>query len=149
MSQLLEKLQNILTEKNKIKASDLPNNVNVFGIQGQILRQTSLGSAIDEIKEVETQMGSTQNIVIDDYIRAIATNINSERMIIEKGTSSEIDIKTSLIAEIAGITPEKIIAGNTILGIHGSASADIPFEDEEQYAEAITICNEILGVVEE
>ncbi len=70
-------------------------------------------------------------------------------MVLSKNAWLRLSVPKSSIANSIGLTSEKIVKGNTILDVEGTGETNIPFEDETEYAECLSLANSILGITDE
>ena len=67
-------------------------------------------------------------------------------MVLSKNAWVRLSVPKSSIADAIGLSPEKIMEGECILGIDGIGNSDIPFDQEAEYAECLALTNQILNI---
>lgn len=97
---------------------------------------------------LKTKNANSSIVINDNESKVYYTNAPIETQLVNPGTTVNVGATFDNLAASIGLTADRIIEGNTILGIQGVAKVDIPFEDELEYAECLAISNQILGVIE-
>lgn len=105
MNKLITKLQEILTEKGKLKATDIVKGNTIFGING----------SLDEIKE--NAMISGGKFSKNSPYHAVIINDSKDNLVRKNGS---IQLSDEEISSHIGLTADKIKSGNTILGLEGT-----------------------------
>ncbi len=166
MSRLKENLQAIAAEKEKIKSEDLVKGDSIFGITGQLedcrnsVQETddniNNGSRLVYVSTTNPKVIQNWNkskIMLRGLMNKITKMENNESIDIEKCAIDKTAIISSEIpqtelANVIELTAEKLVKGNTVLGIEGTGETNIPFEEEPEYDECLEIANSILGIVD-
>lgn len=73
------------------------------------------------------------------------STINSTKQTLDRNLNMEFNGEYSDVANAVGLTPEKLVKGNTILGVEGTAEVG-PITQEE-YEECLLLSQQILGLV--
>ena len=105
MNKLITKLQEILTEKGKLKATDIVKGNTIFGINGDL----------EEIKE-NTMLSGGKFSTNSPYHAVIISNTR-DKLVRKNGS---IQLSDEEISSHIGLTADKIKSGNTILGLEGT-----------------------------
>lgn len=141
MSELRETLINITEEKNaKIIPSNIKEGVQIFDVVGEYkgldtsdgtitasdIAEGKVGYSNGEkiIGTVETIVGTTEHQgqdiqVIDNAITGKYTFTDS--MLFKENASHSLSLPQTQIVEVIGLTGNKIVKGNTVLGVEGEA----------------------------
>ena len=167
MSDLKTNLEAILQEKqDKIIPANIKKDVQIFDItgiyegldtsdadaipldivaprtayvNGQKITGTLQG--VDEFAPIGIA-GDADNITletIDETINVVAAEYTktSEPTLLNGNCKIIAFMKQSSVATVAGLTPEKIVSGNTILGVEGTATTGIDTSDANAIADDI------------
>lgn len=118
MSVLKTNLESILLEKNtKILPGNIKKNVSVFNIVG-----TYEGNEPDTA--IQNGDYGLENITSGEADNDIGykffTNANTQSKLYEVGSIVEVHITNELLAQIIGLTADKLKSGEVICGIEGT-----------------------------
>lgn len=141
MSELRETLINITEEKNaKIIPANIKEGVQIFDVVGEYkgldtgdgtitendIAEGKVGYSNGEkiIGTVETVVGTTEHQgqeiqVIDNAITGKHTF--TDAMLFKKNSSHSLSLPQTQVVEVIGLTANKIVKGNTVLGVAGEA----------------------------
>lgn len=142
MSDLKTNLQEILQDKNtNLKPENLKAGITCLGITGTMgpgIDTSDADAVAGDIAKNKTAYVNGKKITgtINDIrsgslsistrvkVGTVETNLYNTYDDVIIRTNSGMCANNSLIAEGAGLTPEKIVAGNTILGVEGTYEGD-------------------------
>ena len=142
MSDLKTNLQEILQEKqDKIIPENIKKDVQIFDVIGTMesgIDTSDANATASDIARGKTAYVNGEKITgtINDIrsgslsistrvkVGTVETNLYNTYDDVIIRTNSGMCANNSLIAEGAGLTPEKIVAGNTILGVEGTYEGD-------------------------
>lgn len=131
MNKLITKLQEILTEKGKLKATDIVKGNTIFGINGDL----------EEIKE-NTMLSGGKFSTNSPYHAVIISNTR-DKLVRKNGS---IQLSDEEISSHIGLTADKVLEGQSIMGVNGTAKGYIDPATTEDYATCMSIINDILGI---
>ena len=149
MATLLEKCERIQEEKNLyIKPENLKSGITAFGVTGQLEEGIDTKDATATLSDIavgktayvngEKITGNVQEISADDGVMAELSyreaaclpqqsivaieNYLEEDTLIRANTATMSYVPFTEMSEAIGLTSDKIVSGNTILGIEGTAA---------------------------
>lgn len=121
-NELQIKLDAILEDKNtNLKPENLKAGVTCLGVEG-VLTEAPTGT--DELVATEGVLVSKELKNNDEDIPVLSTSAvfsYGEPTVVNAGGKFTTQISQATIASLAGVTADKIVSGNTILGIEGTA----------------------------
>lgn len=148
MNQLKTKLEAILVEKGKIEAKNMVNKGTIFGITGSISdgRNTTVNGGVPNNFTI-TDDPDTQNVqmVMNDISFG---STGGSGAVLDNTTTVRINPFKNDVARGIGLTADKILEGNIILGISGTAKEAVDITTTEDYQSCISLANDILGATE-
>lgn len=168
MSELADNLQEILNEKQlKIIPENIKKDITVFGVTGTLeegIDTSDATATADDIASGKTAYANGQKITgnvmeflneqgfyfadnpvsfigVED-IYSVIRAVPIFNMLFRTGSQINIKVKNTDLANGIGLSAEKIVSGNTILGVSGTAtigeSADETIPSEEYGLENMT-----------
>ncbi len=150
MHNLKTKLEQILEEKNKLNAENMTQDINAFGIQGEIellsgdINLISGDLSVETIQEQER--GEVHYINYQPKYDKRKFIKNKQDAIDMPGDELRFKIDEKYIAEILNIQPGQILNGNTILGVNGDGTDYIDPSTTEEYKQCMELMDNILGI---
>lgn len=95
------------------------------------------------LRESASVFFRAESVTLDDEHNIVKSqgpnNYSGERVIMSNGATGWTEIPYQTLADTIGVTAEKIVQGNTILGIDGTATTGIDTSDANAIAEDILI----------
>lgn len=120
MFNLKENLESILQEKeDKIKPENIKKDVQIFNITGTYEGNNATAGTTIQNGDYGLE-NATSGEADNDIGYKFFTNANTQSKLYEAGSIVEIHITNELIAQVLGITADKIKSGEVICGIEGT-----------------------------
>ena len=124
MSTLKQKAEAILQEKTeKIIPENFSNELEIFGVVGNIPTINNINKVVSSILDLEE----------NNQTRFMSDMENNTNIICEPNTSIFLDCSNSDLANVIGLTANKIKKDETVLGITGTYEGEGSSSDYTQY----------------
>lgn len=117
-------------------------------ISNDDIGEPAINKEIDSAEEVVNfyDNGHYFGITFDDLFEDshVIIPANTSIVGVDKDIRTQLTIRSSVLATCMNLTADKIVQGNTIIGIQGTAIPENP--EHADYDDCVTIADEILGV---